>query len=117
MTKIGTPANQRMMSRNMVRLLHVDGVVRRRWSPKSNLAGMDLSRWSPPFIAAHHAAPSESTRLAAVTKPVRIAARLALSAAWRAALTASLTRLSASCWRYAGPLRHELHKVGAVFEW
>src|SRR5262245_65653772 len=65
--------------------------------PKSNLAGIDVSRCCPPFIAAHQAAAKERIRPAAVTKPARTAARLALSAAARAAFTASSTRFSASC--------------------
>src|SRR5688572_18087341 len=61
-------------------------------------AGTDASRCCPPFSAAHQAAAKAMIRPAAVTKPVRTAARLALSAAARAALTASSTRRSASCW-------------------
>ena len=46
-------------------------------------------------MAAHHAAANEMISAAAVTKPVSTAALRALSAACRAATTASLTRRSA----------------------
>ena len=69
----------------------------RRLMAKLNRAGIELSRWLPPLRPAHHAAASEMIKLAAVTNPVRMAPRLALSAASRAAVTASATRFSASC--------------------
>lgn len=51
-----------------------------------------------PCAAAHHAAPKDKMRPAAVKKPVRTAARRALSAAWRAAVTAASTRCCPSSW-------------------
>ena len=42
-----------------------------RWAVTMNRAGIWLSRWCPPRRAAHQAAPNETTKLAAVTKPVR----------------------------------------------
>lgn len=86
------------IAKHGLHFLQVIQVRGRSWRPNANLAGTALSRCSPPLMAAHHAAANETSSEIAVTKSVRMAARRPLSAASRAALRASSTRLAASSW-------------------